>query len=134
MSLNIVLSVGLDGWLQAAQASMWRSAGYVVVSAQSISEAMDLFEAGDFDLVLLGHSVPGEKRERLISLIRASGSGIPIASIDGSGRESAVYTGSALESESRAVLAGLDALLAEEAGKWPPRAVRYEGGPRARVA
>ncbi len=118
MSLNIVLAVGLDSWLLAAQAPMWRSSGYVVVSAETIVEALDLYEGGDFDLVLLGHAVPGEKRERFISLIRASGARTPIACIAGDPGDHAQFTGSILNSESRALLAGMNHLLAEEAGRW----------------
>ena len=53
---------------------VWRSAGYIVVSADSIGEAIDHFNAGDFELVVLGDSISIESRQRLTSLIRASGS------------------------------------------------------------
>ena len=36
-------------------------------------EALGEFMGGDFDLVLLDHSIPAEDRDRLISWIRASG-------------------------------------------------------------
>jgi len=59
----------------------WRSAGYFVVSAYSIGEAINLFNDGDFDLVVLGDSVSIENRQRLTSMIRASGSQTPMACI-----------------------------------------------------
>jgi DNA-binding response OmpR family regulator len=73
MPLNVVLAVGLDSWLLVTRNKVWRSAGYFVVSADSIGDAIDLFNDGDFDLVVLSHSISIESRERLTSLIRASG-------------------------------------------------------------
>jgi CheY-like chemotaxis protein len=49
-------------------------AGYIVESASSVKEALDRFQAGDFNLVLLCHSVPIKDRVRLTSSIRATGS------------------------------------------------------------
>jgi hypothetical protein len=40
--------------------------------------AIDDFQEGDFDLVVLSHSLPMASRERLLSLIRASGSRVPV--------------------------------------------------------
>ena len=48
MPVTVVLAVGLDSWLLATKARVWRSAGYFVVSAESIGEAIDLFNDGDF--------------------------------------------------------------------------------------
>ena len=38
----------------------------------------------DFDLILLGDSIPPESRERLAFLVRASGSNTPVVAITGS--------------------------------------------------
>jgi len=59
----------------------WQSAGYFVTWTNSIREAIEWFRVGDFDLVLLGGSIPLESRERLAFLIRASGSNTPVVSI-----------------------------------------------------
>jgi len=88
MSLTVVLAVGLDSWLLATHTRDWRSAGYFVVPADSIREAINLFNDGDFDLVVLGDSVSTENRQRLTSLIRASGAQTPVAYI---GSFSAAY-------------------------------------------
>ena len=58
-----------------------QSAGYTVVQALSTEEATVRFLDGDFDLVLLDYDFLPEDRERLTSLIRASGSHIPIVSV-----------------------------------------------------
>src|ERR1700687_6309896 len=78
MSITVVLTVGWDPWLLAAQNSAWRAAGYIAVSAATISEAFRHFKAGDFDLVLLGKSVSREERKRLTRQIRDTGAWAPV--------------------------------------------------------
>jgi DNA-binding NtrC family response regulator len=84
MSTIVVLAVCLDQFFPGAEASTWKSAGYFFVPAPSIKEAIKHFKAGDFDLVLLGHSIPVESRERLTYLIRATASHVPVVCIAGS--------------------------------------------------
>ena len=115
MPLTVVLAVGLDLWQLATRTRDWRSAGYFVVSADSIGEAISLFNDGDFDLVVLGDSVSKENRQRLASLIRASGSQTPVAWI---GNASAAYDWPPdipQKNDSSALVAGLRELLAEKA-------------------
>lgn len=65
MPITVVLAVGLDAWQLTAQSPALSSAGYVVISAVSCREAIGHFRAGDFDLVMLGHSISMEDKERL---------------------------------------------------------------------
>lgn len=83
MMLGMVLAVGFDPSLMTTRVLVLQSAGYVVIKAWSFEEAVDHFRSGDFDLILLCHSVPATDRDRLTSLIQASGSCIPIVSIAG---------------------------------------------------
>ena len=115
MPLTVVLAVGLDSWPLATQTRVWRSAKYFVVSADSIGEAIDLFNDGDFDLVLLGHYISIENRERLTSLIRASGSQTPVASIWNFSRDSDWFADSTLKNDSSTQLTWLRELFAEKA-------------------
>jgi CheY-like chemotaxis protein len=86
MALIVVVGVCLDSSLLMMCNSAWKSAGYTFAPAGSIKEAIERFKAGDFDLELLGYSVPAESRERPTFLIRASGSRIPVVCImDSSG-------------------------------------------------
>ena len=80
MPPTVVLSVGVDSSVLACQRPVWQSAGCYVTSAGSIREAIVQLRDGDFDLILLGHSIPIESRERLTFLIRASRSQIPVVS------------------------------------------------------
>lgn len=108
---EIVLAVGFDLSLMAIRDLVLQSAGYVVVEASSLKEAVDHFQSGDFDLVLLCYSVPAGDRERLASLIRASGSRIPIVSIAGSLGECDAFANSTLEDGPNKFVAGIrDAL------------------------
>ena len=81
MPLNLILAVGKDpAWLES-RSSMLRHAGYIVDSEYSVKHAIDRFKQGDFDLVLLCHSMPAQDRNRLIHSIRAFGSLTPIVSV-----------------------------------------------------
>ena len=62
MSLTIVLSIGFDPSLLETRSLVLQSAGYMVESASSLKEAVNRFQSGDFDLVLLCRSVPRKDR------------------------------------------------------------------------
>jgi DNA-binding NtrC family response regulator len=81
MPVTVVLAVGLDTTLLEEQISDWLSAGLFITSAGSIREAIVHFKNGDFDLVLLGCSIPSDSRERLTFLLRASGSRVPVVCV-----------------------------------------------------
>ena len=84
MSLTVLLAVGLDSSLFYNRQSAWQAAGYCITSAGSVREGLARFHQGDFDMVLLGHSLPAESRERLAYLIRAAGSRTPVISVSDS--------------------------------------------------
>ena len=112
MMLGIVLAVGFDSSLMTTRTLVLQSAGYVVIRASSLEEAVDHFRAGDFDLVLLCHSAPAADREHLTRLIRASGSSIPIVSIARSHGECDPFANATLEDGPNKFVAGIrDALV-----------------------
>jgi len=113
MSITVVLAVCVDPWLLASKDAVWRSAGFVVIAAASIREAIDHFQAGDFDLVLLGHSIPSEDMERLTFLVRASGSQTPVVSIANLAGDRDFLADRTQNNDSGALLAGMVELLAE---------------------
>src|ERR1700719_3355794 len=81
MQIVVVLAVGFDSSLMRARILVLQSAGYIVESASSLKEAVARFQAGDFDLVLLCHSIPMKDRDHLTCLIRSTGSLTPVVSI-----------------------------------------------------
>lgn len=79
--LTLVLAVGSESSASMAQRDALKSAGYIVVSSASITEAFRYFQDGDFDLVVLYPSISVEDGLQLISLIRARRSLTPIACV-----------------------------------------------------
>jgi CheY-like chemotaxis protein len=108
MPLTLVLTVGSDSSLLGSRSEVLKSAGYMVVSALSIREAVDRFQDGDFDLIILCHSIPTKDRERLIGLIRALGSLTLIVCIaKTSGQQDAFQTATLNENDTKEFLADL---------------------------
>jgi len=116
MSLTVILAVGLDSWKITAQSSVLRPAGYIVVSAHSIRDAIDHFKGGDFDLVLLDQSISVEDKERLIFMIRASGSQTPVVSAAHFSGDSHSFADATPKNDSVAMLTGMGELLAVRSG------------------
>jgi CheY-like chemotaxis protein len=117
MSLTLVLSVGPDASLLETRNIVLRSAGYLVESASSVNEAARRFLAGDYDLLILCHSVPTRERERLTCLIRASGSRTPIVSISVNRGQCDAFATATIEDDPN-FLIGIRAVLNKAAGAW----------------
>jgi len=83
MHRNLILAVGNDSHLLDTRQLLLEAAGYLVVTASSAREAVDRFLAGNFDLVLLCHSISDKDRDRLACLVRASGSLTPVVTVAG---------------------------------------------------
>ena len=115
MPTTVVLAVCLDSLVPGPQDSAWRSAGYFFIPANSIKEAISHFKAGDFDLVLLGHTIPAEARERLTFLIRATGSNVPVVSMAGLSDHNDSFVDATQGADPGILLAGMENLLANKA-------------------
>jgi DNA-binding response OmpR family regulator len=112
MPLALILHVCQDPTLLDGRRSILRAAGYVVESALSVKPAIDQFLAGDFDLVLLCHSIPAQDRNRLVCLIRASGSFTPLISIVAmSGQVPDAFAEATIESTPEKLLSGIRKVL-----------------------
>lgn len=112
MPQKLVLAVGVDSSLLITQRPVWHSAGFFVTSATSIREAIVQLRDGDFDLVLLFHSIPVESRERLSFLIRSSGMQIPVVSVADSSDSHDSFADATIRNEPDALLQGIGELLA----------------------
>jgi hypothetical protein len=55
MMPGIILAIGFDLSLMTTRDLVLQSAGYAVVEASSLKEAVDHFKSGDLDMVLLCH-------------------------------------------------------------------------------
>ena len=107
MQIAVVLAVGFDLSLMRTRNLVLQSAGYIVESASSLREAVDRFQTGDFDLVLLCHSIPTKDRDHLTCLIRATGSLTPVVSIARNLGECAAFVNATLEDVPSRFLAGI---------------------------
>jgi DNA-binding NtrC family response regulator len=115
MPQTVVLAIGVDSALLANQCSAWQSAGYFVTFAESIREAIVHFRDGDYDLVLLGPSIPADSRERLTFLVRAGGSRIPVVCIADSSSACDSFADATFRNEPDELLRGIGEVLAKRA-------------------
>jgi CheY-like chemotaxis protein len=108
----VILSVGHHPTLLETRNLILRAAGYKVEEAVSIKQAIRQFQEGNFDLVLLCHSIPTPERERLAGLIRVSGASTSVASIAtiAGGPEDA-FVDETVESDPRKLLPGIKEVL-----------------------
>ena len=67
-----ILSISYDGTLLKTRHDMLHQRGYVVTSAEGFTEAMEQCHAGEFDLVVIGHSIPHNDKEALFSAVQES--------------------------------------------------------------
>jgi DNA-binding response OmpR family regulator len=128
VSIIVVLAVGLDSSLLTAQSSVWKSADYVITPTGSIRDAIERFRTGDFDLVLLGHSIPIEHRKRLAFLIRASGARTPVVCVADSKGDADSFADATLQNDASALLTGMEELLADKARMRTAQAIQYRNG------
>lgn len=130
MSLALVLNVGHDPVLLNTRASVLRAAGYLVESASTLQQTIRQFRSGDFDVVVLCHSVDLEERTRLISLIRASGSLIPVISVAAfaDGQYQGPSSWITIESNPKKLLRGIEKVLDRAAQPPDARRAQTVGG------
>jgi CheY-like chemotaxis protein len=84
MPHTLVLAIGRDAVLLETRSQVLQAAGYTVIPERSLKKAVARFRDGDFDLVLLCHSIPTQDRERLTRLLREHTSRTPIVSVSAS--------------------------------------------------
>jgi len=111
MPLKVILAIGVESSLLEIQSSAWKASGYIVTFAWSVKDAITHFRDGDFDLVLLGHALPAESRERLMFLIRASGAQVPVAFIADSSGVCDRFADATLRGESSELLQEIEGLM-----------------------
>nr|WP_263338216.1 response regulator [Acidicapsa dinghuensis] len=115
MPLVVILVVGQDPVILQTRSSILRSAGYAAREASTIAEAIELFQNGDFDLILLCHSLPLNDRDRIVRFIRSAGSHVPICTVSSaSGDFQAGLTDRVLSSRPQDLIKELEATVTVE--------------------
>jgi len=72
---------------------------------------MTHFRDGDFDLILLGDSIPADSRERLTYLIRASGSRIPVVRLTDSSSDCDSFADATIRNEPMRLMQNIGELM-----------------------
>jgi len=108
--------VGSDRVLIETRSQVLRTAGYIVVKAFTPRQAIDEFVRGDFDLVLLCHSIPGNARERLVSVIREHTSRTPIVSVASFDGQFDGFADATIENDPNLLIASLREILHRRSG------------------
>lgn len=115
MSTMVVLAVGLDESFLESQLSDCQSTNFCIRSVGSIRDAIVHLKEGDFDLVLLGRSIPSESKERLTFLIRASGSRVLVVCLVDYSCGTDNFEDPAINDESIKILDGIKEMVANRA-------------------
>jgi CheY-like chemotaxis protein len=92
---KLILSAGRDAHLLKKRNDVLTEAGYTVTSVGSSYEAIERLLSGNFDLVLLCHSLSNEERRRLAGIVKNYSPSTPvvlIADMDGQQYEYATRT------------------------------------------
>jgi CheY-like chemotaxis protein len=111
MPHTLVLAVGHDPVLLETRGQVLQAAGYTVVLELSLKKVVDRFREGDFDLVLLCHSIPAKDRELLTQLLRQHTSRTPIVSVSTNVCDLDSFADAMVGNDPGELLAGLRELL-----------------------
>jgi CheY-like chemotaxis protein len=122
MPHTVILMVGRDRLLMETRSQVLRGAGYTVVPSFSPLQAIDKFVTGDFDLVLLFHSIPAGDRKRVAGLIRKHTSRTPVVSVASFDGQYDPFADATIKNDPNVMITGLQELLRR-------KAVRSEDGP-----
>lgn len=114
----LILSAGRDPDLLKARNSVLQAQGYRVAAASNSYEVVDKLLNGDFDLVLLCHTMPEEDRRRLARIIIRHSPSTPVILISKKGCDNAAVESGALQCCSDQVLATLTQSLIGRSGPW----------------
>ena len=76
-----ILCAGRDRPLLFTRARVLEEAGYIVTATSTSSDTIETFFSGDFDLVILCHSIPLEERERVAKLVHLHSPSTPVIAL-----------------------------------------------------
>ena len=115
----VALSVGSDPLVLGTRNQVLRSDGHTVVSAISADDALKVFLAGDFDLVILCHSIPERDRESLTNAIHNRSPKTPVVLVAQRVGEQDRFADATIENDPARLLEQLPKLLRPSAEKYP---------------
>jgi CheY-like chemotaxis protein len=77
----VILSVGREPDLLRTRNQVLKSTGSTVVAARTTVELVEKFYNGDFDLVLLCHTIPREEQKAIRALVHRRSPSTPVLSV-----------------------------------------------------
>jgi len=131
MSRNAILSAGRDRPLLFTRNRVLEEAGYNVTGTSTASETVEKFFDGDFDLVILCHSIPIEERERIATLAHMHSPSTPVIVLADLPTRRFTFGDLTVDSDATSLLQSLPVALAMAAAKRPPAPLRA-AAPRPR--
>jgi DNA-binding response OmpR family regulator len=102
--------VGRDPFLMEARKRALQEAGYTVVSSLPPEQPIEQFLPGNFDLVILCHSIPTEERTRLAGRIREHSRRTPIVCLSAKPDRNVAFIDATSETDTRSI-SGISELL-----------------------
>jgi DNA-binding NtrC family response regulator len=113
---KLILSVSYDASLLATRRMLLEQQGYTVVSALGYTQSIAHCTNPDFDLFILGHSIPIADKQELINTFRRNCSA-PILSLERHGEEKVPCDFHASPDEPEEFLETVHRIVAHAAGK-----------------
>src|SRR3954471_7317958 len=123
MPRNAILSAGRDRPLLYTRNRVLEEAGYSVTPATTSAETVERFFTGDFDLVVLCHSIPIEERERIAMLVHNHSPSTPVIVLADMASRRYSFGDITVESDAGSLLESLPAALKMAAERKPPAPV-----------
>ena len=107
-----ILSISYDSVLLETRHMMLEQAGYIVVSAEGLADAIEHC-SGDFDLVIMGHSIPQKDKRAMIAELHHHGLNAPLLSLLRRGEEPIPEASRGIDPSPQHLLETVKAMLAD---------------------
>ena len=114
-----ILSVSYDQLLLQTRQMLLKASGYDVTSALGFKESIHHCEKGEFDLFILGHSIPLADKEALIEAFRKSCPGV-IVSLRKTNESDVLGADYYIEPDPRRLLALVAKVLGDKSNRATP--------------
>ena len=121
-----VLSISYDSSLLTTRQMLLEQAGYTVTSALGFEEAMERCHSSQYDIVLIGHSIPRTEKSTLAAILRQH-CDAPILSIRMQGDPPLAEADYSVQADEgpTILLAGVRAILEAREKKAPAAVLPY---------
>jgi DNA-binding response OmpR family regulator len=134
MLRNAILSAGRDRALLFTRNRVLEEAGYSVTPATTSAETVERFFTGDFDLVILCHSIPIEERERIAMLVHNHSPSTPVIVLADMTTRRYSFGDLTVESDATSLLQALPVALQMAAHRKPTAPAPAPGAPPRKMA